>query len=106
LIPTRGISYSAITTNDDDQITLLSHLISAESLVEGCNDEKDRFSIENTFDALLGFYQVLSEEESRAVRENLNNETLVLFDLLKKPELKKKELERIKRVAVVSCCRP
>lgn len=56
--------------------------------------------IENTFDALLTFYQTLSEEESRAVRENLDDETLVLFDLLKKPALKKKELEKIKRVVV------
>jgi len=71
-----------------------------ETLVEGYNDEKDRVTIENTFDALLTFYQTLSEEESRAVRENLDDETLVLFDLLKKPALKKKELEKIKQVAV------
>jgi len=33
------------------------------------------------------------------VRENLTGETLVLFDMLKKPELSKKEIDRIKKVA-------
>jgi type I restriction enzyme R subunit len=41
----------------------------------------------------------LGEEESRAVREGLDPEALTLFDLLKKPYLKKAEIERLKAVA-------
>jgi type I restriction enzyme R subunit len=34
------------------------------------------------------------------MREGLDEETLALFDLLKKPDLEKKDIERIKKVAV------
>ena len=70
-----------------------------EEIVEGYNSEKDSVTIEQTFEALFKFEQELTEEESRAVRENLTGETLVLFDMLKKPELSKKEIDRIKKVA-------
>ena len=42
----------------------------------------------------------LDTEAQRAMREGLNEETLVLFDLLRKSELKPKEIKRIKQVAV------
>ena len=41
----------------------------------------------------------MSEEERRAVKEGLNEESLALFDLLLKPALEKCEIERIKKVA-------
>jgi type I restriction enzyme R subunit len=34
------------------------------------------------------------------LREGLDEETLALFDLLKKPNLEKKDIERIKKVAI------
>lgn len=71
-----------------------------EELVEGYNNEKDRVTIEQTFEALLTFQNELTEETYRAMRENLDDETLVFFDMLKKPELSKKEIGRIKKVAV------
>lgn len=71
-----------------------------EEIVDDYNNEKDRVTIEQTFEALLKFEKALTEEESRAMRENLDGETLVLFDMLKKPELSKKEINRIKKVAV------
>jgi len=71
-----------------------------EEIVDGYNNEKDRVTIEQTFEALLKFEKTLTEEESRAMRENLDGETLVLFDMLKKPELSKKDINRIKKVAV------
>jgi type I restriction enzyme, R subunit len=40
------------------------------------------------------------EESTRAMREGLDEETLTLFDLLKKPDLAKKDIDRIKKVAV------
>ncbi len=70
-----------------------------EEIVDGYNKEKDRVTIEQTFEALLIFMDEINEEDSRAVRENLDKESLVLFDLLQKPDLTKKEINRIKTVA-------
>ncbi len=64
------------------------------------NKEKDRATIEKTFEALLRLVQELDEEQNRAVREGLDEETLAVFDLLKKPDLSSKEIKRIKKVAV------
>ena len=71
-----------------------------EQIVANYNREKDRVTIEQTFEALLKLVQDLEEEEQRAVREGLGNEeTLALFDLLKKPELSPNDIKRIKIVA-------
>ena len=43
--------------------------------------EKDRVTIERTFEALLKLVQELNEEESRAVREGPDEESLAVFDL-------------------------
>ena len=67
-----------------------------EELVDGYNNEKDSVTIEQTFEALFKFEKELTDEESRAMRENLDDETLVLFDMLKKPSLSKKEINTIK----------
>ena len=71
-----------------------------EEIVAEYNREKDRVTIEQTFEALLKFVQELDEEESRAVREGLDEEILAIFDLLKKPDLTAAEIKRIKEVAV------
>jgi len=71
-----------------------------EKLVKEYNQEKDRVTIEQTFTALLKLVDAMNDEEKRAVRENLSEESLALFDLLRKPELSKKEIDRIKNVAV------
>jgi len=71
-----------------------------EKLVKEYNQEKDRVVIEKTFEALLMLDKVLSEEEKRALREGLDEESLALFDLLNKPDLAKKDLAKIKAVAV------
>ena len=57
-------------------------------------------TIEQTFEALLKLVQELSDEESRAIREGLDEESLAIFDLLKKPDLKDTDTKRIKKVAV------
>jgi len=44
--------------------------------------------------------QSLDEEARRAVREGLDEESLAIFDLLRRPELTAKEIKRIKKVAV------
>jgi len=71
-----------------------------EDIVEQYNQEKDRLTIERTFEELLRFVHALDEEEGRALRENLSEESLAVFDLLKKPNLRPSEIKRIKTVAV------
>ena len=70
-----------------------------EAIVADYNREKDRVTIERTFEELLKFFEELEEEESRAVREGLDEESLAIFDLLKKPNLDKADIQRIKKVA-------
>ncbi|MHB8763466.1 MAG: type I restriction enzyme endonuclease domain-containing protein, partial [Deferrisomatales bacterium] len=71
-----------------------------EQIVKDYNQEKDRKTIEATFEALLKLVKGLDEEASRAVREGLDEESLAIFDLLKKPDLGAADLRRIKQVAV------
>ena len=71
-----------------------------EQLVADYNREKDRVTIEKTFEALLKFVSKLDDEQERALREGLDEPTLTLFDLLKKEELTPTEIKRIKQVAV------
>ena len=70
-----------------------------EEIVAAYNGEKDRVTIETTFEALLKFTASLDDEASRAMREGLDPETLALFDLLKKPDLNKSDIDRLKKVA-------
>jgi len=71
-----------------------------EEIVAEYNREKDRVTIERTFEALLKFVQELDEEESRAFREGLDEESLAIFDLLKKQDLSVSDIKQIKDVAV------
>lgn len=70
-----------------------------EKIVGEYNSEKDRVTIEKTFEALLKLVHELDVEQQRAVKEGLDEESLALFDLLLKPELTKAEIDRIKKVA-------
>ena len=71
-----------------------------EEIVAEYNREKDRVTIERTFEALLRFVDELDEEESRAMREGLDEESLAIFDLLNKRDLSSSDIKRIKTVAV------
>ena len=71
-----------------------------EVIVAEYNREKDRVTIEKTFAELMDQYQKMDEEELRAMREGLDEESLAVFDLLKKSELSPKEIKRIKAVAI------
>lgn len=70
-----------------------------EKIIADYNSEKNRITIEQTFEALLRQYESLDEEDNRAVREGLTEESLAIYDLLKKPELSKAEIKRIKDIA-------
>lgn len=71
-----------------------------EELVAEYNSEKDAVNIERVFEALLVLAGELDEEQRRAVREGLTEETQALFDLLMKPDLEKADIKRLKQVAV------
>jgi type I restriction enzyme R subunit len=71
-----------------------------EEIVADYNREKDRVTIEQTFEALLKLVQELDKEDSRAVREGLDEESLAIFDLLKMQNLSASDIKRIKAVAV------
>ena len=71
-----------------------------EEIVAQYNREKDRVTIEQTFEALLKLVRALDREESRALREGLDEESLAIFDLLTKPDLGASDIRRIKKVAV------
>jgi type I restriction enzyme R subunit len=47
----------------------------------------------------MHFVKDLNEEDQRAVREGLNEDSLAIYDLLIKPDLTSKEIKRIKDVA-------
>ena len=71
-----------------------------EQIVAEYNREKDRVTIEQTFEALFRFIDEMTTEEIRAFREGLDEETLAVFDLLKKPDLSAGEIKKVKAVAV------
>lgn len=70
-----------------------------EEIVDAYNREKDRLTIEQTFEALLRFNGQLDDEEARALSQELDEESLALFDLLRKPKMEKADIQRIKKVA-------
>ncbi|HNM27133.1 MAG TPA: DUF3387 domain-containing protein, partial [Saprospiraceae bacterium] len=79
-----------------------------QRIIEEYNTGKEYGAVKEIFDQLVGFYGDLNEEEKRAVREDLSEEELAVFDLLgrdkkvsdkEKAELKdiaKQLLERLK----------
>ncbi len=70
-----------------------------QKIIEDYNKEKDRVTIEKTFEELLKFVNDLSKEENRAAKEGLTEEYLVVFDLLKKPTLSTRERDKVKNLS-------
>ena len=58
-------------------------------------------NVEQIFQQLVDFAQMLNEEEKRGIREGLSEEELAIFDILMKPapEMKDKEIKEVKKVA-------
>lgn len=57
-------------------------------------------SSQQTLDELLRFVKQMSEEEKRAAKENLSEEQLEIFDILKKEKMTKDETIKVKAAAV------
>ena len=72
-----------------------------DEIVDEYNSEKDKNTIEATFEALMRLTAEMSEEEKRHVKEGLDTEEqLAVFDMLLKADLSKPEIKKIKSVAV------
>lgn len=72
-----------------------------DEIVRDYNKEKDKNTIEATFEALMKLTAEMSEEEQRHVKEGLESEEqLAVFDMLLKPDLSKAEIKKIKSVTV------
>ena len=72
-----------------------------KEIIDEYNNGKDIQSVQKAFDKLNDFFvNDLTPELERAVREQLDEETLAIFDLLKKPTLTNKEVNEVKKVAV------
>ncbi len=71
-----------------------------KAIIEEYNAGKEIQAVQQAFDDLNEFMaDDLSPEMERAVREGLNEETLAIYDLLRKPELTAKEEIEVKKVA-------
>ncbi len=72
-----------------------------DEIVRDYNKEKDKNTIEVTFEALTRLTAEMTEESKRYVKEGLENEEqLAVFDMLLKPDLPKADIKKIKKVAV------
>lgn len=58
-------------------------------------------NVEQIFQQLVEFAQMLNDEEKRGIKEGLSEEELAIFDILMKPapEMKDKEVKEVKKVA-------
>ena len=71
-----------------------------KQIIAEYNQGKDVQAVQKAFNDLSAFIKnELTPETERAMREGLNEETLAIFDLLKKPELTKEETAKVKDVA-------
>ena len=70
-----------------------------KEIIEEYNSGKDIAATQKAFDDLTDFLNNLSKEDSRAMREGLDEESLAIFDLLKKESLTDKERDEVKNVA-------
>ena len=77
----------------------MDYQVKYEGIIADYNSEKDRTTIEETFRRLVELVQSLDEEQARAARENLSDDELAMFDLLKRDDLTKADRERVKQAS-------
>ncbi len=79
--------------------TRADYLVKFQELIEGYNSGSR--NIEEVFKELLALSILLTEEQTRHVRENLGEEELTILDILTRPapELTTEEREEVKKVA-------
>ena len=77
----------------------MDYQLKYEAVIADYNSEKDRVTIEETFRRLVELVNSLDEEQARAAQENLSDDELAMFDLLKRDDLSKADRERIKQAS-------
>lgn len=71
-----------------------------QKIITTINEDISDVTIQKVFEELMKVYEDLTEEETRYVREELDNDLeLALFDKLKKPNLSEKEEKAVKKIA-------
>ena len=70
-----------------------------EEIIATYNQDKDRATIEDTFNRMMDVLASLDVEQQRAVAEGLTEDQLALFDLVQRGDLNKTERERIKQAS-------
>ena len=68
-------------------------------IIQEYNEGKDAEAVKKAFEELLKFVNEMNLEEQRSMRENLNEETLAIYDLLRKDNLTNKDKDTVKKVA-------
>lgn len=69
-------------------------------IIEEYNEGKDAEAVKRAFEELLKFVNEMNLEEQRSMRENLDEETLAIYDLLCKDNLTKKDKDIVKKVSI------
>ncbi len=70
-----------------------------QEIIAEYNREKDRVTIEQTFEQLTDLMAAMTEEDARAAREGLEEDELAVFDLMQKERLTKADRERVKQAS-------
>ena len=73
-----------------------------QEIIEEYNEQQDKAVIEDIFERLMSLVRSMDHEEQRYVREGFSSdEELSLYDMLFSENLSKKDIQRIKEVAVM-----
>ena len=67
-------------------------------IIKEYNEGKDEEAIKKAFEALIKFVNDMDYEDQRSIRENLDEETLAIYDLLRKETLTKENEKLVKKV--------
>ena len=70
-----------------------------QQIIQEYNDGKDIDAMMKAFERLVELINGMSEEEHRAAKECLDEETLAIYDLLRKDSLTIKEQEKVKKLS-------
>jgi type I restriction enzyme R subunit len=71
-----------------------------QEIIKEYNDGKDAEAIRIAFEKLVEHINAMNEEEHRSAKEGLDEETLAIYDLLRKDDLTKDEEAEVKKVAI------
>ncbi len=96
----KGLAETKLNQMLDQNPTRIDFYERYQEIIDAYNRGKDEVSIRDIFDQLKAFIEDLSEEEARASREDLNEEQLAIFDLLRSgKDLKDTKRHEVKEIA-------